>query len=292
MRMRRFRFSLKTLLLVLTVVAVYLGLEANRVAKQREAMAIIEPTGVRALYDYQYELLQTDPKKFSRTFQTMEPPCPKWLHDLVGPDYFRTVVQVGGILTFDDDFHFGDEELQQVVARLPHLRRLWLHDLQLTDAGLRDLSSLKNLEALSLDESEIGDEGMQIVGQCTRLKNLQLCGTNVTDAGLLLLQQLRKLERIGLSGVDASDTGVAVILNASSATLYKLNLQYTNTTNELVDDLLKLQRLDFLNVKNTKITAEGASRIRAAFPDCRLLHESLKSGDRDPFASANGPQKK
>jgi len=80
-RRRWFQFSLRTLLVLLTVLCVWLGVTVNRARKQREAVAAIEALGGYVRYEYQYGSGQ-------------EPPGPKWLRELIGEEYFVSVVYV------------------------------------------------------------------------------------------------------------------------------------------------------------------------------------------------------
>ena len=63
-RRRWFQFSLRTLMVLVTVLCVWLGLVSERARKQREAVAAIEALGGWVWYDYQNS--------------GQEPPGPKW----------------------------------------------------------------------------------------------------------------------------------------------------------------------------------------------------------------------
>ncbi len=68
-----------------------------------------------------------------------------------------------------------------------------------TDAGLRHLSGLANLELLNVQYRNVGDEGLKHLRGLTKLKDLDLDSTKVTDAGLEHLRGLTSLRVLGCS---------------------------------------------------------------------------------------------
>ena len=53
MKSRWFRFSLRTLLLLIAVLCVWLGIQVNAARRQREAVAAIQSAGGSVVYDYE-----------------------------------------------------------------------------------------------------------------------------------------------------------------------------------------------------------------------------------------------
>ena len=80
-RRRWFQYSLRTLFVLVTVLCVCLAVTANRARRQREAVKAIESVGGQVRYEYQYVSGQ-------------EPPGPEWLRELIGDEYFVSVVVV------------------------------------------------------------------------------------------------------------------------------------------------------------------------------------------------------
>lgn len=75
------------------------------------------------------------------------------------------------------------------IAKLPHLRELWLDGPWTTDTGVRNLAGLKELQTLSLGGSHITDEGLQVVTGFPKLTRLRLPGAGrVTASGIEKLQ--------------------------------------------------------------------------------------------------------
>ena len=111
------------------------------------------------------------------------------------------------------------------VAKLQQLERLGLSDNKITDAGLNEVAKLQNLEDLFLDDTQITDEGLKEVAKLQKLEWLRLDGTQITDAGL--------------------------------------------------KEVAKLKQLEYLELYRTKVTAEGVAELRKALPNCEILARHL-----------------
>ena len=63
-----------------------------------------------------------------------------------------------------------------------------------TNAGLKHIEGLPQIETLSLSDTEVTDAGLEHLKRLTRLKELDLNRTQVTDAGLERLKHLSKFK--------------------------------------------------------------------------------------------------
>ena len=87
-RLRRLtRFSLRTALVAMTVLAVGLGLHMNSVRKQRAPIAAVLRHGGGVSYDYQQYEVQTGSRA-----QAAVSPMPAWLLSTFGRDHFHDIV--------------------------------------------------------------------------------------------------------------------------------------------------------------------------------------------------------
>jgi len=66
--------------------------------------------------------------------------------------------------------------------------RLDLNGTAVTDAGLKELRELKNLQNLNLDNTKITDAGIKELKGLTGLQELEVLGTQVTEAGVTELK--------------------------------------------------------------------------------------------------------
>src|SRR6476646_10397108 len=87
-RRRWFRFSLRTLLIAITLLCVWLGLTFNRANDERHAAAVIEDAHGEIVYDWQIRPPGSDPNI------QLTPLGPKWLRSLLGPHWFDRIVEV------------------------------------------------------------------------------------------------------------------------------------------------------------------------------------------------------
>ena len=147
---RWYQFSLKTLLVVMTVTCVWLAIISDRARRQRAAVDRIHELGGTLLYNYETG---------SSEYKGDDPPGPDWLVELIGVDYFDDVVAVR------------------------------LRDLPVTDADLDLVRDLPDLRGLSISRTKVTDAGLAHLTALTKLERLDLDGTNITVAGIKKLQQ-------------------------------------------------------------------------------------------------------
>ncbi len=256
---RRFRFSLRTLLIVVVLLSLPLGwfaLKLRQAERQRQAVEAIREAGGYVSYDYE--------------FSGQEPPSPARLTGLLGEDFFADVVYVN----LDYPAKAGDVDLEQVetltalsglslsrtqvtdeglvhLKGLTKLESLGLWDTQITDAGLAHLKGLAGLETLSLINTRITNAGLENLKGLTKLEFLALCDTQITDAGLEHLQGLTKLEVLGLSNMHVTDAGL--------------------------EHLKGLTQLKALILHGSHVTDEGVEQFWRALPNC-----DVQWGREDP----------
>jgi hypothetical protein len=194
-----------------------LGYVANRAQKQERAVELLRRREADVCYDdelveYSFFVGNYDTLHYlvtGRNWKKKRAPISAaslWIQDLVGEDFFRTVIAVdssdatGTRLTPADipllsqlprlkrleiDFVEGlsDEDLVHLKG-LTSLERLYLDDTQVTDAGLVNLSGLRNLEYLSLESTKVIGPGLTHLKDLPNLAILDLCYTDITDEGL------------------------------------------------------------------------------------------------------------
>ena len=144
---RLLRISLRMVFVLTTILCIWLGLKVRQVERQKAAVSWIESHGGYVTYDCQlyYDgpddaFLLPDPRP--------TPPGPRWLHDLIGVDYFITPTAVS---------LFGDYELDDLspLVNLTELTTLGVCCKVSTDFS--PLVNLRNLKSLSLYCREVHD---------------------------------------------------------------------------------------------------------------------------------------
>ena len=138
------QFSLRTMLVLLTVFCMWLGWIAHRANEQRKAVAWVRETGGLVYYDYEIDedgMYRRDPK----------PPGPKWLRQFLGADYFQEVTRL-----FLDNTEVSD---LTPLAGMRNLEVLHLDGTQVSD--LAPLAKLTSLQRLSLSNTQIREEQVE-----------------------------------------------------------------------------------------------------------------------------------
>jgi hypothetical protein len=172
----RLRYSLRALLILLTLVAIWMGYWSVSAAKQKAGTAAIREMGGSVLYNYQV-----------RNGMTMNgvPPGPDWLRRLLGRDWFDTVVFVE---FYSKPGNATDEQLAAALSKLPRVFALHLHRPQVGETTLKTVSGMRQLEVLGLVGPNITDDSLQYIYPLRNLRQLNLRGTNISDAGIKTIQ--------------------------------------------------------------------------------------------------------
>ena len=108
----------------------------------------------------------------------------------------------------------GDAQLESLKPVVEQLFWLNLGGTAVTDAGLKQLSGLKNLRRLHLEKTAVGDDGMAALAGLGELRYLNLYSTKVTDKGLGAIAGLKKLENLYLWQTQVTDAGAAELQKA------------------------------------------------------------------------------
>jgi hypothetical protein len=186
---RWFRFSLRTLLVFITIASVgfgWLGYKVRQANRQRIAVQSLRDLQAAVLYDHVLGGSQA-------------PPGPPWLRNLLGYDFFAKATYVR---LFRADC---EEEAMVYLRQLPHLENLDF-GTRLTDSGLSNIRSLSNLQFLSLNNTEVTDAGLVHL-RGLKIWSLRLDNTKITDAGLTHLKELTELREVFLRNTQISDAG-------------------------------------------------------------------------------------
>jgi hypothetical protein len=252
-RCRWRRFSLRTFLLVVTALCIWLGVKVNQARRQKEAVEALLESGANVRYMHQRD--DTNPTEFD---SSKDLGVPAWLRKLGGDDFFQTValVQLAEMVTDQDLAH---------LAALPHLECLHFsqesyQEISVTDAGLCHLPRPDRLIVLAAPNTLIGDDFLKRLAGATALETLHLSGTRITNEGLRSLPRLPKLKYLGLSYTSVSDAGVKAALDHPSS-LEILWLEGTHITDASLALLKDAKRLMFVSLDRTRVTDAGLRHL-------------------------------
>jgi len=257
------QFRLRTLLILMALLAVWLGVHSERARRQERACHAVRQIDGLVWYNYQYGYDETS-DALGLIYEQPELPVPGLLQDLLGVDYFTGVfaVALGGCdvtpevlqhLADGTDLRqldlvavpLTDREMQQ-IGRMRSLGWLNLAETGITDRELAHLQPLTALRALALERNPVTDEGLAHLANLSRLERLSLEETGVTDAGLKHLKRLSRLRSLELDGLPITDAGLV--------------------------HLQALTGLEVLELHETSVTDRGVEELQRALPNAKIEH--------------------
>ncbi len=214
----RFQFSIRSLLVLVVVVAVpcsWLAVDMKKAREQAEAVATVWKLGWLSGYDYQ-------------TARSGLPGV-ACLRNLLGLDFFSNVD--GLAWTYST---VTDAALENIRG-LRGLQRLFLRNTKITDAGLKNLRGLASLQLLEMTNTKVTDSGLEQIKGLSQLQWLDMRNTKVTDSGLEQIKGLSQLQWLYLDGTQVTDAGLDKLSGLTK--LEELRLRGTKVTDAGVKKL-------------------------------------------------------
>ena len=197
------RYSLRALLVLISVACLVSGFWLNKAIRQRAAVRHFEALTANRPPSHG-EHLVTICYRYRGRDEYYKPIVPKWLHplrDFMGEEAFG---EVTGVQLLDTPA--TDEDLRY-LAYVPTVERVWLSGTQVTDEGILRLHVCPGLKFLVLNDAAVTDVGLARLTVLTELESLSLNGTQITDAGLEHLAKLPKLTELWLRNTAITDEG-------------------------------------------------------------------------------------
>jgi hypothetical protein len=248
---RWLRFSLRSLLVVVTLFGVWLGIKVDQARRQKRAVETLRSMGAEVWYDHQ--------RKENGSFDVrIDLDVPNWVRELCGDDFFQTVTGIfllrGARLNSEGEVPraITDEDLQ-CLADLPHLEQLVINQAPITDAGMAHLRHPERLRAVMLDDTDVGDDFVRRLQGAVELEGLGLEGTKVTDDAVAKLTGLTKLQILRLA---RTDTGDRALVPFAEHELIALRLG-RKTTNAGLRRFGTRARIQGLDVAGAPVTGDA-----------------------------------
>lgn len=289
-RRRWTSFSLRALLVGLTLAGLVFGWLAMRVDKaRRQQRAVAKIQQLRGYVTFDYGRNTDGTRAEGDAHFGADPPlltvpsAMSWPRDLlgrfVGDEYVRSVTMVNlcreqptaedldllrdlpdlvGLFLFENQ-SVDDTSLAH-VPQLPMLQDLDLSQTSVTDAGLAHLVKFPNLKQLFLTQSAIGDDGLAFLGQIGSLELLDLrFSAQITDQGLAHLAHLKNLRELDLRGSSITDRGLVHL--AELTQLETLGLGETQITGDGLSVLASMKNLELLRLDGTGVTDQTVTHL-------------------------------
>lgn len=153
------------------------------------------------------------------------------------------------------------------LSKLQNLQELHLDGCRLSDAGLAVASSWPNLEKLSITNTPLGDGGLQHLAGCKKLKSLLVGSTTCSLSGVLDLT----VNRLGRSLPEGLKTAFDTKLSPSGDVV-SLNLSSVPVSDNELEHLRGLPKLQWLDIRHSRLTDAGAQQlVDLGFRDLQLL---------------------
>jgi Leucine-rich repeat (LRR) protein len=190
---RRFRFSLGTLLIVMSILSAIFALSAkeyHRVRRERNLLQKLRAAAGDGRVGGDVPHSTLNPRTYLRR--------------VFGDDGFATEYS---FFSETDFRQISDDDLQ-LLADLPRLTRIDLIGPSFTDRSLSSFKGCKTLESLILRETEVTAAGLRQLQHASSLRRLFLIGSAVNDSTLTCLEAFPKLEELWLDETSITDQGL------------------------------------------------------------------------------------
>lgn len=136
-----------------------------------------------------------------------------------------------------------DRDVEQHISRLGKLRELALSANKLTDASIKSLASLPDLEDLQLwGNTMIGTDGFKLPAGFANLRRLSLEFTSVDDRAMQAIARLPNLRMLDIRFTKVTDAGLARLSDSKS-----LGVLLVSESAATKRGIRHLQRLPFLH---------------------------------------------
>jgi internalin A len=155
---------------------------------------------------------------------------------------------------------FHADLVLQATRRWTTLEEVYLSHSDVSDHGLTDLEGMRKMKRLTVESCYLTDAGVKSIGKLKDLEALAIRGApRITDACMKDIAGLSKLNRLDLRGCAISDRGLVAIKGLQ---LQFLGLDSTKITDRSVDVFNDIATLTELEVRNTKLTNSALVKIK------------------------------
>ena len=200
---RKFQFSLRLMLVLITAFAVWLGWQNSRSTIQRRAVEELKGAGASVVYDFQIDASGNSVPDASIS-------APRWLVNVLGEDFFARVIGINAHNNKPSATTTMDDALVALDS-LPSVKYVHLGGSGVTDGGLQHISKLTSLERLGLEYTKVTNEGIAKLRNSRSLRRLYLNGLRIDDDGVSQLEGLSNLEVVEVEGTKVTEVGLSAL---------------------------------------------------------------------------------
>ena len=184
------QFTIRTLLLGVLGLCVWLAGKGRSMHFEREGRASVTSIAGDVLYDYQVE-------KDGTLKETAQLSVPEWMRQLLGEEFFSytAVVFVEEI----EDKHLAS------IGRLPKLKGLFVSRSVISSEGICSLANASCLRAIHLDRCKTNEATIAALAMVPHLENFSMKHCTITDNAVETICRNKGLRTLGLVGCDIDD---------------------------------------------------------------------------------------
>ena len=279
---RGLRFSLRSLLLLVTAFSVWLGVEVDRAHRQATAVKVVRSLGGQTYCDFQFSgtntfFVEGEQVKLPRFNLEAQPTSWTLARRYLGDSLFDRVTHLYvGVPNADDRMMASVSDLRylrdlslsgqitdenfRAIGRLAGLKALRLRGTRISGAAGARIARLPRLSLLDMRDAYLNNDGWRELSRATRLEWLDLGGTQISDAGAPCLLRLPGLEYLNLSDTAVSDATLEHV--GTLVHLKRLCLNGTCITDLGLRHLDRLAELEMLALNVTHVTDSGLQYLR------------------------------
>ena len=256
-KLRWYQYRLRSLLILMTLVAVFFSWFGNRLRIAHSQQAAVEK-----LHQNNAMVMYDDQKKW-----------PAWLEKLLGKDFCYRVKSIIIMNPEKDQFKelehilnyrvlsIGEgkvtaEDFEHIKANTA-LQKLLLE----ADFPLDKIRQIKSLDGISLSGKNLTDETLESLDGLDNLQSLDIHSDAITDRGLAKIKNLLNLKGFVLNSKSVTGGGLAFFKSAKN--LKAVDFFDTPVTDEMMEFLRDCKDLECLVVQRAgSITDKGMSCLQ------------------------------
>jgi len=285
---RRYRFSLRTLLITVTLLSVWLGLKIERDKAMQQTVTGLKSAGGQlkisdsrsnfpwGLWTHRYSLDFYDLQEplTAQDFAYLNGFAPSSLKrlDLTNTGLSDENLEIVGRLTDVEFLMLGNETYLSGETILDRPRN------HITNKGLEKIRQLTKLKGIDLSGLDITDDGLRALSEMSQLMWIKLNGTLIKGSGIVHLRFLRNLSDLELNGCKISSEGYGELLQLPD--LNCLGLNNSGITDSDLERLERLGNLGILRLAYTNVSNEAIKQFALAYPRCKIeLQDRVSTRD-------------
>lgn len=208
------------------------------------------------------------------------PPTP---HDSIMPKSFVDLIDEAkrdNRQTIETTLQLTDNDLEQ-LSEMPSISVLICDSGKLTDASIKHLVTLSDLQHLRLRHSAITDDGMKELAKISSLRVLNLPQADCTAAGIELLAELPNLTNIRLGSENLGQEAAGALAKLES--LVSIHLIGVPIDDAGIRVIASMPNLESLYLDDSEVSDNGWGWLFEQHPDLHV-HVDQRHLDRDPHS--------